>query len=137
MQSGKSEMSFSFVQDRPDDLVVVARLQSSVPPLAKRVQVFYTIPARPGSFDFDVREPVYGGNYAKVIRAAVKCLLTEIKARLRDKKEFIVWFFEDDVRRAIEAVGAEIARDEPPFGKAQECLVTSAHLVSEAPVAGG
>jgi hypothetical protein len=123
--------AFAFVANRPHDLVVVARLQSSTPPVPKRIQLFYTQGGRPGSFDFDLNDPAYVQNHRRVGKAALKRILTEVKARSREKLRFLVWYFDDATRLAIESMAHDLAQEDATLLKPFEALVEAARLVSE------
>jgi hypothetical protein len=85
---------------------------------------------------FDLVDPLHGGERSKLLRAAAKRLLQEVKSRLLANQDFTVWFYDRACQAMLEDEAAAFVNEEPVWQRALDKLKSVARVVGEANAAG-
>ena len=92
MAKTKSE-PFPFMADKDHDMVVAIRLTADEPTNLRRMTVYYKLTKLISSFEHDVTEPKYKGDYLEFTKDMWQLLVGEIKSRVLANQEFSIWFY--------------------------------------------
>lgn len=110
---------FDFARDRPHDLIVTswAHGHESAPP---RIRLYYTIDGVSSNFSYELASPKYGHDPDRMYDDIATAMLAEVCMRVKNERDFAVWYFSDSVRSGIEAAcSRRILQDEAqkPFAE--------------------
>lgn len=129
----RSPAAFKLLQDRPYDIVVSTRPPGAVANV-RRFWLYCAEEGRVSSFRHDIDDPAYAGDRKKMLRAAVRMVLQEVKSRTLANRQFLVWFQDEAARRVVEMTAAELAGNEPLQARSLEKMVLHSRTVGEGDV---
>jgi hypothetical protein len=120
--------AFKFLSQHPLDLLV------STQPLGgrdkvRRIRIYYGERGAYFSFEFSLLDAQYGGDRSKMLQAAIKALLTEVKSRSVLGHDFSVWFYEEAAKNLIEQEVERLIAEEHAWQRAGEKLLQIEKLV--------
>ena len=122
--------AFSFMEQRPFDLVVVVRTTSSPPILLRRMELYYAERSRVSGFLFDVTEPKYLGDRQKFQDACIRALLKEVRSRVVARDEFVVWFYSEPDCRFVAKLAGEYCGEDENLLRSLEELVSHSRIIN-------
>lgn len=127
--SARLPARLDFLGARPFDLLASVKL-SGDNRQARRIEIIYAEHGVLSSFERRLHEAPSAGERAKMVRAAAKALLAEIKSRMLAGQEFYVWFFDAGSQEFLEQEAAQLASDEPIWRRAYDKLLLVGRIVS-------
>lgn len=93
MPRKKSIQPFPFMADKDHDMVVAVRLTADEPANLRRLTVYYKLRKLISSFEHNVTDPKYKGDYVEFSKEMWQLLIGEIKSRVLARQEFVIWFY--------------------------------------------
>jgi hypothetical protein len=122
--------AFEFLIKRPFDILINAK-PSGERHRVRKLQIYYAEKGSYYSFEYNLMDAAYGNDRTKLIRAAAKALLNEVKSRALSNQDFTVWFYDKAGRDLIESEAGQIAREEPVWQRYLDRLVVVNRTLDE------
>jgi hypothetical protein len=118
-----------FLAERPYDLLVSVKPCGDLHRV-RRIEIFYAEHGALSGFEFKLQDALYAGERGKMLQAAAKALLAEIKSRMLASQEFSVWYYEPDGRELLDKEAGQIAHAEPVWQRAFDKLLRVGRVVN-------
>ncbi len=128
--SARLSAQLEFLAQRPYDLLVSVKLSDEAGPV-RRIEIYYTEQGQLSGFEFKPQDAQFGGERGKMVRAAARALLAEVKSRVLAGQDFCVWYYEAGGRELLEAEAGQTVKEEPAWQRACDKLLLVGRIVNE------
>lgn len=127
--SARLSAQLEFLVKRPFDLLVSVKLSDDATH-ARRIEIYYAEHGVLSGFKFRLQDAQFAGERGKMVRAATKALLAEVKSRVLAGQEFCVWYYEIAGQDLLELEAAHVVKDEPVWQRACDKLLRVGRIVN-------
>ena len=120
--------AFKFLSQHPLDLLVSTQPAGGADKV-RGIRIYYGEHGSYYSFEFRLQDAQFGGDRSKMLQAAVRVLLAEVKSRALLAHDFSVWYYEDHDRVLIHQELQRLTAAEPALRRVGEKLLKVEKLV--------
>lgn len=120
--------AFKFLSQHPLDLLISTQPAGGSEKVRK-IRIYYGKKGAYFSFEFSLNDAQYNGDRSKMLRAAIKTLLTEVKSRSVLGRDFTVWFYEEEAKELVDREVAQLVAEERTWKRVCEKLLLIEKLV--------
>lgn len=121
--------AFQFLAQHPLDLLVSTQPAGGREKV-RRIRIYYGKRGAYYSFEFSLLDAQFGGDRSKMLQAAVKTLLTEVKGRMLLGHDFSVWYYEEEARILLDREVERLLLDEPAWRRVSDKLLLIEKIVA-------
>jgi hypothetical protein len=130
INSPQMPSAFEFLIKRPFDILINAK-PSGERARVRKLQIYYAEKGTYYSFEYNLLDAAYGNDRGKMVRAATKALLNEVKSRVLSNQDFTVWFYDKPCRDLIETEAGQVAKEEPVWQRYLDRLIVVNRTLDE------